>query len=103
MHTDRPVDVRTGVSFPSVLTDIKDGEAIMGFDYVIVGEGDAGVSLTEACHEENRKRHTRNNGNKQPLQTRTLPTQTPTNPPTRSSGNVQIDSSFDGKFDIEIK
>lgn len=22
---------------------------------------------------------------------------------TRSSGNVQIDSSFDGKFDIEIK
>ena len=30
MHTDRPVGlVRTGVSFPSVLTDIKDGEAMM--------------------------------------------------------------------------
>ena len=103
MHTDRPVDVRTGVSFPSVLTDIKDGEAIMGFDYVIVGEGDAGVSVTVACHDENGKRLSGIDGIKVPLQRGRLTTVRGNFLTTRSSGNVQIDSSFDGKFDIEIK
>lgn len=103
MHTDRPVDVRTGVSFPSVLTDIKDGEAIMGFDYVIVGEGDAGVSVTVACHDENGKRLSGIDGIKVPLQRGRLTTVRGNFLTTRSSGNVQIDSSFDGKFDIKIK
>ena len=87
----------------SVLTDIKDGEAIMGFDYVIVGEGDAGVSVTVACHDENGKRLSGIDGIKVPLQRGKLTTVKGNFLTTRSSGNVQIDPSFDGKFDIEIK
>ena len=103
MYTDRPVDVKTGVSFPSVLTDIKDGEATMGFDYVMVGEGDSGVSLSVAFYDEDGKRLSGINGIQVPLQRGKLTTVRGNFLTASSSGNVQIDPSFDGEFDIEIK
>ena len=103
MYTDRPVDVRTGVSFPSVLTDIEDGEATMGFDYVMVGEGDSGVSLSVAFYDEDGKRLSGINGIQVPLQRGKLTTVRGKFLTASSSGNVQIDPSFDGEFDIEIQ
>lgn len=103
MYTDRPVDVKTGVSFPSVLTDIKDGEATMGFDYVMVGEGDAGVSVAVALYDEDGTRLSGVDNIRVPLRRGKLTTVRGNFLTARSSGNVQIDPSFDGKFDIEIK
>lgn len=103
MYTDRPVDVRTGVSFSSTLTDIKDGEAMMGFDYIMVGNGDAGVSLSAVIYDEKGKQLSGINNIEVPLQRGKLTTVRGNFLTSRSSGNIQIDSSFDGEFDIEIK
>lgn len=103
MYTDRPVDVKTGVSFPSVLTDIKDGEATMGFDYVMVGDGDAGVSMAVAIFDKDGKCLSGVDNIQVPLQRGKLTVVRGNFLTSRSSGNVQIDPSFDGEFDIEIR
>lgn len=51
MHTNRPVNVITGVSFNSTITDVTDNEATLGFDYVLVNGKESSVAVAVELYD----------------------------------------------------
>jgi hypothetical protein len=45
LFTDKPVDSTSGTVFESVLTQLNESEASMGFDYVLVGDRETEVTI----------------------------------------------------------
>ncbi len=48
MHTNRPIDSMTGVTFESDITDISGNEATLGFDYILVNGRESSVAVSVA-------------------------------------------------------
>ena len=51
MHTNRPIDSMTGVSFESVVTDVTSNEATLGFDYILVNGTQSSVAVSVSLYD----------------------------------------------------
>jgi hypothetical protein len=53
MFSDKPVDAAVGIKFLSSITEVNGGEATLGFDYVLVKDGESSVTVSVALYDKN--------------------------------------------------
>ena len=102
LTTDRPVDAITGISFSAPLTQLTDEEVEMAFDYVLVGPQEGGVNLSLTIYDEAGKLVSAVPSMVVPLQRGQLTTVRGKFLTSRSEGDVSIDPSFEGEFNLQI-
>lgn len=103
LHSDRPVDSRTGVKFDALMSVREDGDVDLGFDYVMVGgetEGKVIVSL-ELYDQDDTYISTISNI-EVPLMRSHQTTVIGKILTSGISSGVSIDPTFDGEFVIQI-
>ena len=102
LATDEPIDVRTGVNFSVAPRKIADEEVDLGFDYVLIGRQESGVNITLSIYDEKGKLVAGVSGIEVPLRRGQLTTVRGKFLTARSSGDVSIDPSFDGEFNVIV-
>lgn len=102
LATDEPVDVQTGVSFEGSMREIADEEVELGFDYVLIGHQESGVNVTLSVYDENNKLVANVPDIAIPLRRGQLTTVRGKFLTSKSAGDVAIDPSFDGEFNVPV-
>lgn len=102
MATDEPIDVRTGVNFSLQPRKIDNEEVDLGFDYMFIGRQESGVNVSLAIYDEKEKLVAGVSGIEVPLRRGQLTTVRGKFLTARSEGDVSIDPSFDGEFNVAI-
>ena len=102
LATDEPIDVRTGVQFSVVPKEIDNEEVDLGFDYMFIGPQESGVNVTLTIYDEKGSLVAGMAGIEVPLRRGQLTTVRGKFLTAKSSGDVAIDPSFDGEFNISI-
>lgn len=104
MFLDKAVDSRTGVNFESDITPLDNGEASLGFDYVMTGaEKEAKVDLAVQILDSRRQVVAQSATIRVPLMRSKLTEVRGRFLTASSSSGVIIDTSFDDEFNIEIQ
>lgn len=103
MHTDKPVDSRSGVSFESQLEMLTDSEASLGFDYVFVNGTDAGVSVQVGLYDKQGKQVSLSEPIEVPLQRNRHTILKGSFLMQQASGGITIHPDFDGNHNIVIE
>lgn len=102
LATDEPIDVRTGVNFSIVLRKIAEEEVDLGFDYMFIGQQESGANVSLSIYDDKGKLVAGVSGIEVPLRRGLLTTVRGKFLTARSSGDVSIDPSFDGEFNLQI-
>lgn len=102
LATDEPVDVQTVVSFEGSMREIADEEVELGFDYVLIGHQESGVNVTLSVYDENNKLVANVPDIAIPLRRGQLTTVRGKFLTSKSAGDVAIDPSFDGEFNVPV-
>ena len=100
MHSDRPNDSSTGVYYESKIQKISDGEAKLGFDYVLSNPDDASVVAAVSIFDKDGNEIATTTDIHIPLKRGKLTTVKGTFLMKESSGGVAINPDFDGEFNI---
>ena len=102
LATDEPIDVRTGVNFSLQPREIGDEEVDLGFDYMFIGRQESGVNVSLSIYDEKEKLVAGVSGIEVPLRRGLLTTVRGKFLTARSEGDVSIDPSFDGEFNVAV-
>ena len=102
LATDEPIDVRTGVNFNIVPRKIEEEEVDLGFDYVFIGRQESGVNVSLSIYDEKGKLVAGMSGIEVPLRRGQLTTVRGKFLTAKSAGDVAIDPSFDGEFNVPV-
>lgn len=102
LATDEPIDVRTGVNFSIVPRKIAEEEVDLGFDYMFIGQQESGANVSLSIYDDKGKLVAGVSGIEVPLRRGLLTTVRGKFLTARSSGDVSIDPSFDGEFNLQI-
>ena len=102
LATDEPIDVRTGVNFSLQPREIGDEEVDLGFDYVFIGRQESGVNVSLSIYDEKEKLVAGVSGIEVTLRRGLLTTVRGKFLTARSEGDVSIDPSFDGEFNVAV-
>ena len=102
LATDEPIDVRTGVNFSLQPREIGDEEVDLGIDYVFIGQQESGVNVSLSIYDEAGKLVAGVSGIEVPLRRGLLTTVRGKFLTARSEGDVSIDPSFDGEFNVAV-
>lgn len=102
LATDEPIDVRTGVNFSLQPREIGDEEVDLGFDYVFIGQQESGVNVSLSIYDEAGKLVAGVSGIEVPLRRGQLTTVRGKFLTAKSAGDVAIDPSFDGEFNVPV-
>lgn len=100
LHTDKPVDSSTGVSFESSLKRLNDKEASMGFDYVLVNDKQSAVTVQIGIYDKEGTQLSLTDPIEVPLKRSHHTLLQGTFLLSESSGGVVIDPDFDGDHNI---
>ena len=103
LATDELIDVRTGVNFSIVPRKIAEEEVDLGFDYMFIGRQESGVNVSLAIYDEKEKLVAGVSGIEVPLRRGLLTTVRGKFLTARSEGDVSIDPSFDGEFNVPVQ
>ena len=99
--SNRPVDSRTGVSFQSSLRELDGNNLEIGFDYMLIGEGDGSVSLQVRVYDDRNDIISISNMDV-PMQRSMLTTMKGKFLTSGAASGISIDPGFDGNFNIQI-
>lgn len=102
LATDEPIDVRTGVNFNIVPRKIEEEVVDLGFDYVFIGRQESGVNVSLSIYDEKGKLVAGMSGIEVPLRRGQLTTVRGKFLTAKSAGDVAIDPSFDGEFNVAV-
>ena len=102
LATDEPIDVRTGVNFSLQPREIGDEEVDLGIDYVFIGQQESGVNVSLSIYDEAGKLVAGVSGIEVPLRRGQLTTVRGKFLTAKSAGDVAIDPSFDGEFNVPV-
>ena len=102
LATDEPIDVRTGVNFSLQPREIGDEEVDLGFDYMFIGRQESGVNVSLSIYDEAGKLVAGVSGIEVPLRRGQLTTVRGKFLTAKSAGDVAIDPSFDGEFNVPV-
>lgn len=103
MNTDKPVDAEAGVSFESKLDMLNEDEASLGFDYVFVNGGDAGVTVQIAVYGKEGSMLARSEPIDVPLRRNHHTIINGSFLMRQASGGITINPDFDGDHNIVIE
>ena len=103
LATDELIDVRTGVNFSIVPRKIAEEEVDLGFDYMFIGQQESGANVSLSIYDNKGKLVAGVSGIEVPLRRGLLTTVRGKFLTARSSGDVSIDPSFDGEFNVPVQ
>lgn len=102
MFTDKPSDSVMGVNFVGRISRIENGEASMGFDYVLVNGKEASVTVRVGIYDKNGKELSMSNPVNVPLLRSKHTLIKGRFMMQEASGGVGIDPSFSGDYNIML-
>ncbi len=102
MHTDKPVDSKTGVIFESQIDVLNEKEASLGFDYVMVNGNRSAVAIQIGLYDKEDTRIASSNPINVPLQRNYHTIMRGSYLIEQASGGIVINPEFDGEHNIII-
>ena len=103
VFTGRPADSWSGKQFDGQIRQLSLDEAELGFDFVLVNHQEALATVGLALYDSDGNLLSRTDPITLPLKRSMLTTVRGKFLTSRATGNVGIDASFDGEYNIEIK
>lgn len=103
LHTFKPTDACTGVTFNSSIRKLNESDAEMGFDYVFVNGSETKVSVSVEVYDADGERLSSFKPVDVPLVRSKLTTIRANFLTADTGGGVSVDPDYDGDFNIEIK
>lgn len=103
VFTGRPADSWSGKQFDGQIKQLNADEAELGFDFVLVNHQEALTTVGLALYDSDGHLLSRTDPITLPLKRSMLTTVKGKFLTSRATGNVGIDASFDGEYNIEIK
>ena len=100
-YTNKPSDASIGVSFESKIKLLENGDAELGFDYILVNETESSISVSVEVYDYDGELLSRYNPIDVPL-VRSHLTTIKANFLTSGTGGVTIIPGFDGDFNIQV-
>ena len=100
-YTNKPSDASTGVSFDSKINILENGDAELGFDYILVNETESSISVSVEVYDYDGELLSRFKPIDVPLVRGHLTT-IKANFLTSGTGGVTIVPDFDGDFNIQV-
>ena len=102
VFTDKPFDAEQGYSFMSTISEISGNEATLGFDYVFVNGHASSVSVAIGIYNKEGTLLSFSSPIEVPLMRNKQTIVRGRFLTTNSSGNIYIDSEFDGNYTIIV-
>lgn len=103
LFTDQTADASTGVQFESRITRTSDSEASLGFDYVLVNEGEASVKVSLEVYDRDGTQLSATNPFDIPLMRGRHTIVRGNFLTSEASGGIGIDPGFDGDWNYPVQ